>query len=149
MTSIRILLAAAAVAFTLPGAAFANHTGHGVTIHDAYARFMPGAKAGAVFMVIENDEHDDDRLTGASSDIAAKVGLHTHKQGADGTMTMMAVPEGFTIPAHGSHALARGGDHIMFMGLTRVPAAGEAVTVTLTFEKAGAVTVEVPVDNAR
>lgn len=147
MTSFRRILAATAVALCLPAGLSAGH-GDGVAIRDAYARFMPGAKSGAAFMVIDNNGHDDDRLTGASSDIAAKVELHTHKHGADGTMQMMAVPEGFAIPAHDGHALERGGDHVMLMGLTRVPAEGEVVTLTLTFEKAGAVTIEVPVDNA-
>lgn len=149
MTSFRTFLAAAAVALALPGAFQPALAAGDVTIRDAYARFMPGAQSGAAFMVIDNAGHEDDRLTGVASDAAAMVGLHTHMQGADGMMMMMEAPEGFTIPAHGSHALERGGDHVMFMGLKAVPAEGETVSVTLTFEKAGAIIVEVPVDNAR
>lgn len=144
MTFIKSALTAAAVVFALPALA-----GETITVTDAYARFMPGAKAGAAFMVIENHGEADDRLTGAASEIAAKVQLHTHKQAADGTMQMLHVPEGFVIPAGGSHALARGGDHVMFMGLTEGAADGATVTVTLSFEKAGEIAVEVPVDNAR
>ena len=84
-----------------------------------------------------------------ASDIAERVELHTHKAGSDGVMQMLHVPEGFEIPAGGSHALARGGDHVMFMGLTERPAEGAVVSVVLTFERAGEMTVEIPVDNAR
>jgi hypothetical protein len=37
----------------------------------------------------------------------------------------------------------------MFLGLNSVPVAGESISLTLTFEKAGDVTIEVPVDNER
>ncbi len=120
-----------------------------ITVSDPYARFMPGGMAGAAFMVIENVGAEDDRLVDAAGTISKKVELHTHKAGSDGTMQMMHVPEGFVIPAGGSHALARGGDHVMFMGLTERPAEGDTVSVTLTFEKAGEIVVEIPVDNAR
>lgn len=139
------LLAAAALLLATPALAQ-----DGVHIVDPYARIMgASAKSGAAFMVIENHAAADDRLIGAASDIAERVELHTHKADAQGNMQMLHVPEGFAIPAHGSHALQRGGDHVMFLGLRRVPAEGEAITVTLTFEKAGDVVVEIPVDNAR
>lgn len=117
-----------------------------ILVQDAYARTSGMmAKAGAAFMVIENHAATDDRLVSAASDIAARVELHTHKAGADGVMQMVHVPEGFVIPAHGSHALARGGDHVMFLGLKQALQDGQTVTVTLTFEKAGAISVEMPV----
>jgi copper(I)-binding protein len=42
--------------------------------------------------------------------------------------------------------LARGGDHVMFMGLNEPFADGDTVAVTLVFEHAGEVAVEIPVD---
>lgn len=139
------LLAAAALAFATP--AFAAD---GVTVVDPYARVMGAmAKSGAAFMVIENHASADDRLVNAASDVAERVELHTHKADANGNMQMLHVPEGFVIPANGSHALARGGDHVMFLGLKQSLAHGDKVTVTLTFEKAGDVVVEVPVDLER
>ena len=144
MRILKPALAACAVAFALP--AFAADT---ITVTDAYARFMPGAMAGAAFMQIGNHGDAPDRLVGVASGIAERVELHTHKASSDGVMQMMHVPEGFEIPAGGSHALARGGDHVMFMGLTERPAEGAVVSVVLTFERAGEMTVEIPVDNAR
>ena len=140
-----LLAATAAAAFALPALA-----DDGVMIVDPYARVSTMmSKSGAAFMVIENHGAEDDRLVAASSDVAERVELHTHKADANGNMQMIEVEEGFAIPAGGSHALARGGDHVMFLGLTRGLAHGDVVTLTLSFEKAGEITLEVPVDLER
>ncbi len=121
-----------------------------IVISDPYARSSgPMAKAGAAFMVIENTGGADDRLIAVTSDKAKRVELHTHKEMGDGIMKMMEVEDGFVVPAGGSHALARGGDHVMFMGLTSAMEQGETVTMTLTFEQAGEMVVEIPVDLER
>ncbi|MDP2084050.1 MAG: copper chaperone PCu(A)C [Gemmobacter sp.] len=138
------VLAAAVLAFAVP--AFAE----GVVVVDPYVRVSgPTAKSGAAFMVIENHTAADDRLIKVASDVAERVEMHTHKADAQGNMQMLEVPEGFLVPAHASHALERGGDHVMFLGLKRGLANGDKVAVTLTFEKAGDVMVEIPVDSAR
>lgn len=121
-----------------------------ITVDDPYARVSSKmAQSGAAFMVIKNAAATDDRLIAASSDVAKKVELHTHKENDQGVMKMIHVEEGFVIPAGASHALARGGDHVMFLGLNRTLAHDDVVTVTLSFEKAGDVTVEIPVDLER
>ncbi|WP_425072222.1 copper chaperone PCu(A)C [Sagittula sp. S175] len=133
------------VALTLAVPAFAE-----ITIVDPYARSAGKmAKAGAAFFTIENSGDEADRLIDAKSDIAVKVELHTHKDMGDGVMKMVHVPEGFVVPANGTHALARGGDHVMFMGLKGEMNQGDTVSVTLVFEKAGEMVVEVPVDLER
>ena len=138
-----ILAGAAALAFSAPALA-------DIVVKDAYARSaMATAKTGAAFMVIENTGDSDDRLVSATSDAAMKVELHTHVADGNGVMKMMEVEEGFVIPANGQHALARGGDHVMFMGLTGPFVQDETVTVTLTFENAGEMVVEIPVDLER
>lgn len=146
MNPIKTFFAAAAAvgAMALPALA------QDITIEDAYARSMGGIGAsGAVFFDIKNAGTEADRLVSAASDVAKMVELHTHKQDAAGVMQMIAVPEGFEVPAGADHLLARGGDHVMLMGLTRELADGDMVALTLTFEKAGEVTVDVPVDNKR
>jgi copper(I)-binding protein len=118
-----------------------------ISVSDAYARSSGMmAKAGAAFMQISNTGAEDDRLIAATSDIARKVELHTHKIDENGVARMIHVEEGFVIPAGGSHSLARGGDHVMFMGLNEAMEPGKIVHVTLTFEKAGEVELEIPVD---
>ena len=145
MTRFQTLVAAVATALALPAFAEGN-----IMIQDPYARTMGGVGAsGAVFFGIMNHGATDDRLIDAKSDTAQKVELHTHKDDGNGVMQMVHVPEGFVIPAMGSHALQRGGDHVMLMGLTRELKDGDIVTVTLVFEQAGEVVIEAPVDNAR
>lgn len=144
MNTLKTVLAATAALWALP--ALAADT---ITVSDAYARFMPGAMSGVAFMSIENTGDEDDRLTGVAADIAAKAELHSHKTAPDGMMQMLHVQEGFAIPANGRLVLERGGDHVMVMGLTERPAEGGTVHLVLTFEKAGTVELDVPVDNAR
>ncbi|GGG64468.1 hypothetical protein GCM10011415_08840 [Salipiger pallidus] len=140
----KTLILAGAVALAA-GPAFAD-----ITVTDAYVRSaMPGAPTGAAFMVIGNDSGSADRLVSVASDAAKRVELHTHISDDNGVMKMTHVEEGFAIPANGEHVLARGGDHVMFMGLNEPLVQGETVTVTLTFENAGAVTIEIPVDSER
>jgi len=119
-------------------------------LHAPYIRAMgPMARSGAAFMGIENVGDVDDRLIGVKTDVARKPGLHTNIISADGVAKMVPVKEGFPIPAGQMHMLQRGGDHIMLMGLTRKLKDGDLVTITLIFEKAGEVTVQIPVDNSR
>lgn len=139
-----ILAAATACALAIP--AFAD----GIMIKDPYSRSAgPNAKTGAAFFGIMNNTDQDDRLIAAASDIAKLVELHTHIETADGVMQMRKVEGGFPVEAGGMHMLQRGGDHVMFMGLNSPMVDGETVTVTLTFEKAGDITVDIPVDLKR
>jgi copper(I)-binding protein len=139
------LIAALAVT-TLAIPAFADS----IMIKDAYVRTaMKGAKSGAAFMQIMNHSDTDDRLVSVASEVAKKVELHTHMDMGEGVMKMMHVEEGFVIPAGGMHGLSRGGDHVMFMGLTKDMIQGESVEVTLTFEQAGNMVVQIPVDLER
>lgn len=141
------LAAAFAALLALPAPSFA----HDATIHivEPYVRAMPGGMSGAAFMVIQNTGDQDDRLVAAASDVARRVELHTHKEDAQGVMRMVEIEGGIAVPAGASHALDRGADHVMFMGLTRSLAEGDLVSVTLTFERAGDMTLEIPVDNGR
>jgi copper(I)-binding protein len=137
-----LIAGAVALASVLP--AFAE-----IIIEDAYARSAsPMAKSGAAFMMIKNSG-EADRLIAASSDAAARTELHTHLEGENGVMRMVHVEEGFELPADGMIAMQRGGKHVMLMGLNAPMEQGATVTVTLTFEKAGDVVVEVPVDLER
>ncbi|MCF2872489.1 copper chaperone PCu(A)C [Octadecabacter sp. G9-8] len=119
-----------------------------IEIHDQYAR-SSNAMAGAAFMVIHNHGDTDDHLISVTSDAAARVELHTHIEDADGVMRMTHVEEGFDLPAGGEIAMKRGAEHVMFMGLTDTFEQDEVITITLVFENAGEVVVEIPVDQNR
>lgn len=139
---IRMTLAALAV--LTPAAALAQD---GLAIRDAYLR-SANPKTAAAFMVLENHRDVECRLTGVSSDAAAMVELHTHSE-QDGVMKMHKIEGGIAIPAGGEHALARGGDHVMLMGLAKPLAAGDTALLTLDFGPCGTQQVEVSLDNDR
>lgn len=135
------LAAVAAVSLALP--AFAE----GILVQDPYARVSAKmSSSGAAFMVIENHTGQDDHLVSATSDISEKVELHTHKEDANGVMRMIHVEEGFALPKDGMIKMGRGGHHVMFLGLKQPLHNGDMVHVTLEFEKAGPVEVDIPVD---
>ena len=138
-----IACAAAAVLFALQ--ALAENSS--ITIEDAYAR--SGPRSGAAFFIVKNQGEEDDRLIAVHSDAASRAELHTHLEDENGVVKMRPVEDGFAVPAGGTHRLDRGGDHVMFMGLDAPFEQGGTVTLTLTFEKAGDVVVEIPVDNDR
>ena len=134
-----------ALALLLSGPAAAE-----IVVDGAWARASgPQAQSGAAFMTIRNTGADDARLVAAEAGIARMVELHPHVLTADGVMQMREVEDGFVIPAGGEHRLDRGGDHVMFMGLTAPMEDGTTIPVTLVFERAGPVTVDIPVDSAR
>jgi hypothetical protein len=121
-----------------------------ISVVDAYARSAsPMAKTGAAFVVIENRTGQEDRLIDVASPAAKRVELHTHLENAQGVMSMKHVKEGFALPAGGMIKMQRGGAHVMFMGLTEPFEQGKKIPLTLTFEKAGKVEIEVPVDLER
>jgi periplasmic copper chaperone A len=96
------------------------------------------------YVTVENTGKTDDRLISAFCECAARTELHTMSM-ADGQMSMSAVPEGFEIKAGETLVLAPGGNHIMLFDLTTRPAEGATQKVTLVFEKAGEITIDMPV----
>jgi copper(I)-binding protein len=142
----RLLLSVAcAASFALP--AFACD---GLHIEDPYARASTMmSQSGAAFMRLVNHGDADCRLIGAQSDAAQRVELHTHTEDENGVMRMIEVTEGFAIPAKGEHALARGGDHLMFLGLNQPFNQGDEIRVTLSFEVGDDMDIVIPVDLER
>ena len=139
------LMSAALIAVSLAAPAAAE-----MIVEDAYARSSsPKAKAGAAFMILKNTSDTEDRLIAARSDAAKRVELHAHIENSEGVMQMREVEDGFVVPAGGMHTLARGGDHVMFMGLTGSWVDGDSLSVTLVFENAGEMQVEIPIDLQR
>ena len=105
----------------------------------------PGAKTGAGYFVMVNSGSEPDRLVSASSPAAEKTEIHEMSI-QNGVMNMRKVENGLAIPAKGSAALSPGGYHLMLMGLKAPFKEGQMIPLTLTFEKAGAIEVELQVD---
>jgi hypothetical protein len=113
-------------------------------VTQAFARASVGASdTTAAYLTITNRGRTDDRLTGARCAAAAAVELHTMKM--SGGMMHMRAAETAAVPAGGSVAFAPGGDHLMLIGLKTSLKAGDKLTLTLIFERAGEVTVEAEV----
>ncbi|MDQ2094777.1 copper chaperone PCu(A)C [Rhodalgimonas zhirmunskyi] len=144
--SFKLRFAAATAVALMAAPVFAD----GISVEDPYARTSARmSTSGAAFMVIRNETGEADHLIDAKSDVAKLVELHTHEEDANGVMKMIHVEEGFDLPKDGEIVMARGGKHVMFMGLNRELKQGDIVPVTLVFEKAGEVKIEVPVDLER
>lgn len=137
-----ILTAAFAALLALPAAAH-----NGVHVIDPYARVI--GPSGAAYFRIVNHETTDDTLLSASSPDAGLVMLMNDHADANGVMKMSNLPEGLSVPAEDQRLLASAGDHVMLMNLTRKLKDGDKITLILTFQHAGAVTVTVPIDNKR
>lgn len=73
--------------------------------------------------------------------------MHLSQMKADGTMEMIQ-QEKIDLPADGEVELKPGSYHIMFIGLKQDLVAGNEITLTLTFEKAGEITLTVPVKDS-
>jgi|LauGreDrversion4_2_1035121.scaffolds.fasta_scaffold156859_2 hypothetical protein len=148
--TIRTVFAATAAALCLALPAMAQEHPEGLHIHDVYARsggMMGGS--GAVFFMMHNNTETDDRLVAASAPVAEKAELHTHIEDENGVMQMREIEGGIAMAAGDMHEMARGGDHVMLLGLTTALKDGDTFPLTLTFEQAGDVTVDVVVDNER
>lgn len=113
-----------------------------LVIHHPWARQSSmGADVAAGFMTITNTGATDDRLVRATADICARVQIHTMKMEGD-VMKMVELPDGIVIPAGATVTLKPKSLHIMFMDVKQQPGEGASFTGTLTFEKAGTVTIE-------
>ena len=119
--------------------------GASIQVEQPWSRATPaGASTGAVYLTIANKSHDADRLLGASSNVADKSQIHEMKV-VNGIMEMREVSGGLPVPADGSVVLKPGSYHVMLIGLKKPLKAGETIPLTLDFEKAGKVSITVPI----
>jgi len=129
----------------------------GVEIAQPWARASANMQdAGAAYMQVTSAT--DDVLVAASvdSNVAAMVELHevvmvemsdddSADEGMGGAMRMQQVEGGIELPAGETVALEPGGYHVMLMNLAEPFEAGDTFTVTLEFETAETIEVEVEV----
>lgn len=143
--------------------AVAQHAGHGqaapaaaamqtapikvgdLMIATAWTRQPPdGARVAGGFMKITNTGKTSDRLIGGSAPFAKRFEVHEMAV-VDGVMKMRELAKGLEIKPGETVELKPGGYHVMYMDITQSPKAGAAVKTTLKFEKAGEITIDVPV----
>jgi copper(I)-binding protein len=116
-----------------------------VSVDKPWSRAQMAGRNGVVYLTLTGKDGGD-RLIAASSPIASRVELHETVMD-EGVMKMREVKD-LPIPAGGTAALQPGGLHLMLMNLKQPLKEGETVSVTLVFEKAGAVTAQAVVAKA-
>jgi periplasmic copper chaperone A len=99
-----------------------------------------GGGSGA-FMVIKNTGSQSDKLVKAECMASMMTSIHETKM--DGDMMKMSEIPSLDIPANGQVELKSGSYHVMMMDVTQDLKEGDKIKMTLTFEKAGPVQVEV------
>jgi hypothetical protein len=131
-------------AFALAACGGSGPQTHGLHVENGWATPTPGGvNVSAGYVTIVNDSDAADALTAAASPRATSVDLH--EMSMDGAVMRMRAVAAVPIGAHRRVTLGPGGTHLMFNGVTAPFAEGQRIPVQLTFEHAGAVSVELPV----
>jgi copper(I)-binding protein len=144
--AVAAVVASFAVIFTRDdaGAAFEPVKVGDLTISDAWVRAtIAETPVTAAYLTVKN-KGAADTLVRASAPIAGMVQLHETIT-EHGTAKMREKAGGFPVPANGTFEMKPGGYHIMLLDLNQLPAKGETVELTLTFERAGEVKIIAPV----
>lgn len=141
----RLIKLVAAVALCTAGTAFAHGYKAGpIEIEHPWSRATVAAvPTGVVYFVLRNPSQAEDRLVSASTPVAEKAELHTHIR--EGDVMRMRQVDAIEITPSSTTALEPGGLHVMLVGLKQPLVKGKAFPLTLVFEEAGPVTVQVDV----
>ncbi|MBX3489646.1 copper chaperone PCu(A)C [Parvibaculum sp.] len=139
------LLRAAFLLLALAGFAAPAAAGESIVVSDPWARASVTA-TGAAYLTLENAGGEDDALVEARSDVAEKVEIHDMTM--DGMVMRMRKLDRLALPAGETVRLAPGGLHIMLIRLHGPLAEGNAVPLTLVFEKAGEIDISATVRKA-
>ena len=124
-----------------------DYTAGDLKIGHPYTRTTPpGATVAGAYLSIDNKGKAADKLLRASSPAAGLVELHSMSMDGN-VMRMRAVPAIDVAPG-ATVKLAPGGLHVMLQELKRPLKKGERVPLTLVFERAGEVKVELAVQDA-
>lgn len=114
----------------------------GIAVTGGWTRTPPpAAPAAAGYLTITNGGPEADKLVGAESPIAGKVEVHQMSL-IGGRMLMRPVEGGLDIPVGAKVKLAPGGYHLMLIGPTSFPKPGEHAAITLNFQRAGKIKVD-------
>lgn len=103
----------------------------------------PNAPTAPAYFVVHNGGHEADRLLSVETPAAARAELHEHVHSGD--MMKMQRVDTVAIPADGEVAFAPSGYHVMLFDLKQPLRAGDRFPLTLHFEQAGDVSVDVVV----
>jgi copper(I)-binding protein len=146
MKLLRAGLLAGLTLLALPAAGHEFKSGSLEIDHPWARQTAPSQANGSAYFTIHNRGNEPDRLVGVQSGIADTAELHSNTMDAQGVMRMRPL-DAIEVPAGGEAALEPGGNHVMLMGLKHPLDVGTTFPLTLVFEKAGEVPVEVKVES--
>jgi copper(I)-binding protein len=135
----------AAIALAWSAVARAQQAG-AIAVTAPWTRVASQGAQGAGYMTLRNGGTAPDRLVAARTPAAQATELHTHVRDGD-VMRMRQVPA-IDLPPGQPVMLQPGGLHLMLIGLTQPLRQGAKLPVTLVFERAGEVQVELSVESA-
>ncbi len=116
----------------------------GIVVSDGWARASIGAASNsAAYLTLTMEGESADRLVAVETPVAERAELHNHIM-EDGIARMRAVDVIDVGPGE-PVTLEPGGLHIMLMGLKEKLEPGATLSLTLSFEKAGAMDIELPI----
>lgn len=104
----------------------------------------PGQPNGAAYLTIENTGPENDNLIGLESPAAAAAEIHTTSE--ENGVARMQQLKSIEISAGMTLIFSPGRLHVMLIGLKEPLKTGETAPLTLTFEKAGKVTIDLTVE---
>lgn len=102
---------------------------------------------GAVYLTVHNSGPVIDRLLRIEGRVARQIMMHTTTIDSAGVAKMRRAVS-LEIPPQGAITLVPGGTHAMLVGLVQPLKEGDRFPVTLVFERAGSIPVEVEVRRA-
>lgn len=121
-----------------------NRMEKALMVMQAWSRAMPpSAPTGAVYFTLHNPGNQQDRLIGVETPRAEKAEMHTHMH--EGEIMRMQQIDSVDVPAGGQVEFKPGGNHVMLFKLSQPLVAGEQLPLTLIFENAGEMTVDVDI----
>lgn len=112
-----------------------DHGGKGIAVRDAWTPEQtddPGPMP--VYMIIHSSQGQADRLIGARASIGGRLELRGADQSPSKTLEVVAASE---------LVLAKGGAHLLLLGISQPLKAHEGFKVSLEFEHSGRILVDV------
>lgn len=143
MTLLKSLFVAALLSVSFAAVAHEYEVGELHIDHPWSREMPPSAPTAAAYFIIHNKGATADRLVSVDTPFAGKAEMHEHVD-QSGLMKMQQVPF-VNVPAGGEATFAPMAYHVMLFNLKQQGKDGERFPLTLHFEKAGAVTVQVAV----
>jgi len=121
-----------------------SHEKGDIQVRHPWARATPpGTTVAAGYLEIRNNGKEADRLLSATTPVAKRVELHVTEHSDH--IAKMRQLRAFEVPGRERLTLSPGGAHLMLVDIVQPLKKGERFPLTLRFERAGELKVEVEV----